>query len=235
MVIEAYDFLELNRKYNCKLQLGLDKEWDNIIAGTNLIRKKEGKATFGMSITQLDGKELINTENKVIWLDKEKTSPAGFYKYFRNVKDENLERYLSFFTFLPIGQIKRYAAMQGREINEGKKALAFEATKIVHGKDAAHKARTEIEALLAKEGNEKDMPSISISRDVLNTSVIDILIGIKILVSKGEGQRFIDQGSLYVNEAKITSIETPLTEADFREGSAIIRRGKKNYTRLILK
>jgi len=235
MVMKAYDFLELSRKYESKLQLGIDKEWFNIIAGTDLIRKKEGKATFGMSIAQLEEKELSNAENKVISLDKEKTSPADFYKYFRNVEEQNLERYLSFFTFLPIGQIKRFAAMQGRELNEGKKALAFEATKIVHGKDAAHKARTEIEALLAKEGNEKDMPSIYISRDVFNTSVVDILIGIKILVSKGEGQRFIDQGSLYVNDAKITSIETPLTEADFSQGSVIIRRGKKNYTRLILK
>ena len=236
MPMQAYDFLELNRKYDCKMQLGGDDQWSNIIAGTDLIRKKEGKSTFGMTfslLTNSEGKKMGKTENGAIWLDKDKTSPVDFYRYFRNVQDEDLEKCLSLLTFLPMGQIKRLAALKGKQINEGKIILAFEVTKIIHGKDEAHKARTEVEGSLSKENN--DIPTFYISRDKLNHHLIDILIEIKILVSKGEGQRFIDQGSLYLNEVKITDIEMPLTEADFIDGSLLIKRGKKNYTKLIIK
>ncbi|MBC8060651.1 MAG: tyrosine--tRNA ligase [Clostridiaceae bacterium] len=237
MPMQAYDFLELNRKYECKLQLGGDDQWSNILAGTDLIRKKEAKTTFGMTFTLLtnsEGKKMGKTENGALWLDKEKTSTIDFYNYFRNIQDEDLEKCLSLLTFLPIGQVKRLGALQGREINEGKKILAFEVTKIIHGKDEAHKVRAEVETALAKEGNEKDIPTFYISKDKLNSSLIDILINIKILVSRGEGQRYIDQGSLYINEVKITNIEILITDADFLQGSLIIKRGKKNYTKLIL-
>ena len=238
MPMQAYDFLTLNRKYDCKLELGGDDQWSNILAGTDLIRKKEGKSTFGMTFTLLtnsEGKKMGKTENGAVWLDKEKTSPIDFYKYFRNVEDEDLEKCLSLLTFIPMGQIRRLVIGQGKELNEGKKALAFEVTKIVHGKDEAHKARTEVEAFLAKESSAKDIPTFYISRDKLNSSLIDILMEINILVSKGEGQRYIDQGSLYLNDVKITDIEILLTEADFIQGSLSIKRGKKNRTKLILK
>ena len=237
MPMQAYDFLELNRKYGCKLQLGGDDQWSNIIAGTDLIRKKEGKSTFGMTfalLTNSEGKKMGKTEKGAIWLDKEKTSPIDFYRYFRSIEDEDLEKCLSLLTFLPMGQIKRLAALPGKQINQGKIILAFEVTKIVHGKDEAHKARTEVEGLLSKESNEKDIPTFYISKNKLNSSLIDILIGIKILVSRGEAQRFIDQGSLYLNDVKIIDIEVLLVETDFLQGGLIIKRGKKNYTRLIL-
>ena len=237
MLMQGYDFLELNRKYGCNLELGGDDQWSNILAGTDLIRRKEAKPAFGMTFTLLtnsEGKKMGKTENGAIWLDKEKTSPYDFYQYWRNVNDSDVGKCLSLLTFLPMDQIKRLASLKDAAINEAKKVLAFEVTKLIHGEEEAGKARAAAEALFSSGNDMSDVPTVSITRDKVNSPIIDILVETKIMVSKGEGRRLIEQGGLSINGVKVTEISTLLTEVDFAGGSVLVKRGKKNYNKIIL-
>ena len=237
MLMQGYDFLELNRKYGCNLELGGDDQWSNILAGTDLIRRKEARPAFGMTFTLLtnsEGKKMGKTENGAIWLDKEKTSPYDFYQYWRNVNDADVGKCLSLLTFLPMDQIKRLAALKDEAINEAKKVLAFEVTKLIHGEEEAMKARAAAEALFSSGSNMSDVPTVSITRDKIDSSIIDILAETKIMVSKGEGRRLIEQGGLSINGVRVTEIAATLTEADFAGGSVLVKRGKKNYNKIVI-
>ena len=237
MLMQGYDFLELNRKYGCNLELGGDDQWSNILAGTDLIRRKEARPAFGMTFTLLtnsEGKKMGKTENGAIWLDKEKTSPYDFYQYWRNVNDADVGKCLSLLTFLPMDQIKRFAALKDEAINEAKKVLSFEVTKLIHGEEEATKARAATEALFSSGSDMSDVPTVSITRDKIASPIIDILAETKIMVSKGEGRRLIEQGGLSINGVRVTEITATLTEADFAGGSVLVKRGKKNYNKIVI-
>lgn len=237
MLMQGYDFLELNRKYGCVMELGGDDQWSNILAGVDLIRRKEGKPAFGMTFTLLtnsEGKKMGKTEKGAVWLDKEKTSPYEFYQYWRNVNDADVEKCLALLTFLPMDEVRRLGALEGAEINEAKKVLAYEVTKIIHGEEEAEKAKSAAEALFSGAGNLENVPTSSISKESLNRPILDVLVELKILPSKGEGRRLIQQNGLSLNDVKITDVNRTLVEDDFKDGYALIKRGKKNYNRIVI-
>ncbi len=237
MLMQGYDFLELNRKYGCVMELGGDDQWSNILAGVDLIRRKEGKPAYGMTFTLLtnsEGKKMGKTEKGAVWLDKEKTSPYEFYQYWRNIDDSDVEKCLALLTFLPMDEVRRLGALQGAEINEAKKVLAYEVTKIIHGEEEAEKAKSAAEALFSGAGNLETVPTSAITKDALNRPILDVLVELKILPSKGEGKRLIQQNGLSINDTKIADINRVLVEEDFKNGYALIKRGKKNYNRIVI-
>ncbi|APF26303.1 tyrosine--tRNA ligase [Clostridium sporogenes] len=238
MLMQGYDFLELNRKYNCVMELGGDDQWSNILAGVDLIRRKESKSAYGMTFTLLtnsEGKKMGKTESGALWLDPEKTSPYEFYQYWRNVADADVEKCLRLITFLPMDEVRRLSSLEGAEINEAKKVLAFEVTKLIHGEEEAEKAKVAAEALFG--GNAKDlgnMPTAYIGKDDLNNPLVDLLVKYEIFPSKSEARRLIKQGGLYVNDEKVTDINLVVTEEHVTEDGIMIRRGKKNFNRIVV-
>jgi tyrosyl-tRNA synthetase len=239
MLMQGYDFLELYRRFGCRLQLGGDDQWSNIIAGVNLVRKAEGADAYGMTFTLLTtstGKKMGKTEAGAIWLDPEKTSPYDFYQYWRNVDDADVRKCLALLTFLPMDEVNRLGSLEGQEINEAKKVLAFEVTKLVHGEDEADKAMKAAEALFENAGDSENMPGTALSRETLesNSKIVDILVLTGLTSSKGEGKRLIQQGGIYVNDERIDSFDRNISEKDFTGGSMMIRKGKKVYHRVTL-
>jgi tyrosyl-tRNA synthetase len=237
MLMQGYDFLELNRRYGCVLQLGGDDQWSNILAGADLIRRKEGKAAYGMTFTLLttsEGKKMGKTEKGAVWLDAEKTSPYEFYQYWRNVGDADVEKCLSLLTFVPMDEVRRLSSLKDKEINEAKKVLAFEVTKLVHGEEEAQKAKTAAEALFGCGKDMSSVPTSTISRELLGTPILDVLAATGIIPSKSEGRRLIQQGGLVVNDEQVKDINTLVTEDFFQDGKMLVRRGKKNYNQIVL-
>jgi tyrosyl-tRNA synthetase len=237
MLMQGYDFLELNRRYNCSLQMGGDDQWSNILAGVDLIRRKESKPAFGMTFTLLtnsEGKKMGKTENGAVWLDKDKTSPYEFYQYWRNVADADVEKCLALLTFLPMDEVRKLGSLQDAAINEAKKVLAYEVTKIIHGEEEAQKAKTAAEALFSGGQDMSAVPTVTIEKNVLGCTILDLLVETKILPSKSEARRLIQQGGLTINDEKITDINMVLKEENFQDGSMLIRRGKKNYNRIVV-
>ncbi|MFL0196653.1 tyrosine--tRNA ligase [Clostridium sp. WILCCON 0269] len=238
MLMQGYDFLQLNREYGCTFQMGGDDQWANIIAGVNLIRKKERKPAFGMTFTLLtksDGKKMGKTEGGAIWLDKEKTSPYDFYQYWRNVDDADVEKCLSLLTFLPMDEVKRLSSLSGEKINEAKKALAYEVTKIIHGQEEAEKAKEAADALFSGGENLNSVPTIEMDESHLGCSIVELLVNMHVVPSKSEARRLIKQNGLTVNGEKINDSNLIVTKAHFKDGEMIIRRGKKNYNRIMIK
>lgn len=237
MLMQGYDFLVLNQKYGCTMQLGGDDQWSNIIAGMELIRRKESKSSYGMTCTLLtnsEGKKMGKTENGALWLDAEKTSPYDFYQYWRNVADSDVEKCLSLLTFVPMDEVRRLSALKDEKINEAKSILAYEVTKLIHGEEEAMKAKSAAEALFGGGVNMSDVPTISIPMDMKSALLIDILVYTKVLPSKAEARRLIEQGGLTINDKRIEDKNATLLEEDFKEGSVLIKRGKKKYYSLII-
>lgn len=237
MLMQGYDFYELNKRYNCIMEFGGDDQWSNIIAGVELIRKKENKPAYGMTFTLLttsEGKKMGKTEGGAVWLDKDKTSPYDFYQYWRNVEDADVEKCLALLTFLPMGEVRRLGALKDKEINEAKKVLAYEVTKIVHGEEEAEKAKKAAESLFGAGGDLSNVPTTAINKEMLNKTLLEILVSAGIIPSKAEGKRLIIQGGLSLNNSKVTDFNAVVTEADFKDGSIMIKRGKKNYNRIII-
>ena len=236
MIMQSYDFLVLNRKYQCRLELGGDDQWSNIIGGVELVRRVEGKEVYGMTFTLLttsEGKKMGKTENGAVWLDPNKTSPFDFYQYWRNVADADVIRCLKILTFLPLTQIQAMEAWEGSELNRAKEILAFEVTKLIHGEEEAQKAQEAARSLFGGEGNTENMPSTELTlQDSLG--ILDILVKTKLAPSKGEGRRLIEQGGITVQDKKISDPTTQLTKEDFPEGFIIIKKGKKVYHKVIL-
>jgi len=238
MLMQGYDFLVLNQKYGCTMQLGGDDQWSNIIAGMELIRKKESKASYGMTCTLLtnsDGKKMGKTENGALWLDADKTSPYDFYQYFRNVSDLDVEKCLSLLTFVPMDEIKRLSSLKDEKINEGKKVLAYEVTKLIHGEEEATKAQSAAEALFSGGADMSNVPTISVPEDMRNSGLMDILVYTKVVPSKAEARRLIEQGGLTINDIRIDNKNATLVDDDFKGGSVLIKKGKKKYYSLIIK
>ena len=238
MLMQGYDFYELNQRYGCVLQFGGNDQWTNIISGVELVRKKVQKPAFGVTIvllTNSQGQKMGKTVSGALWLDKEKTSPYEFYQYFRNVDDADVQKCLALLTFIPMEEVKRLGALPGSEINEAKKVLAFEVTKLIHGEEEAIAAQAAAQALFSGGADMTSVPTIEIDKSQLEVTIVDFLVNTKILPSKGEARRLIQQGGLNINEEKVSDGSMIVTENNFPEGSMLMRRGKKSYNRIILK
>jgi len=239
MLMQAYDFLELYRKYNCVLQLGGDDQWSNILAGADLIRRKEGAEVYGLTFTLLttsEGKKMGKTESGALWLDPEKTSPYDFYQYWRNINDPDVENCLALLTFLPMEEVKRLGSLPGEQINEAKRVLAYEVTKLVHGEDEAIKARDTAESLFGSGKNFDNVPSTRINVEQVSAGIgiLDLMLRANLIPSRGEGKRLIAQGGVSVNGNKVTDIFYVVGEKDFLNGKLMIRKGKKTYHQIII-
>lgn len=237
MIMQAYDFLELNRLTGCVMQMGGADQWSNILAGADLIRRKESKPAFGLTFTLLttsDGRKMGKTERGALWLDPEKTSPYDFYQYWRNVDDADVAKCLALLTFLPMEEVRRLGALQDQEINTAKKVLAYEVTQLVHGKEDADKAQQAAEALFGGAGALDNAPTVLISREMIGTKLVDILANTGVFASKSEGRRLIQGGGLYVGETKVADPEMLLTAELLDGDSVLVRKGKKSYHRLVV-
>ncbi len=236
MIMQSYDFLELHRRYNLKLEMGGDDQWSNIIGGVELTRRKTGDAVYGLTFTLLtksDGKKMGKTAGGALWLDKEKTPVYDFYQYWRNVDDADVEKCLALLTFLPMEEVHRLGSLQDAAINEAKKVLAYEVTKLVHGQEEADKAQSAAEAVFGGSGSNENMPTIQLTAENEGQKLLDILVGAQVFESKGEGRRLIKQNGLSLNDAKLADPDYVLTDGDFTDGEAIVRKGKKKFYRLV--
>ncbi|MDR3085838.1 MAG: tyrosine--tRNA ligase [Christensenellaceae bacterium] len=240
MLMQSYDFLELFRRYGCRVQLGGDDQWSNILSGADLIRRKEQEAAFAVTFRLLltsTGEKMGKTVGGALWLDRDRTSPYDFYQYWRNIDDADVENCLAMLTFLPMDEVRRLGALRGSEINEAKKVLAFELTKIVHSKDDAAAAQAAAEALFGGAENGADAPATELSREGLaeNKRVIDLMVLCGLCKSRGEGRRLVQGGGVYVNGEALADPDGEVSEDDFGAEGLLLRKGKKVYHRLVLK
>jgi len=239
MIMQSFDFLELNRRFNCNLQLGGNDQWSNILGGVDLIRKKEQKPAFGLTFTLLtnsEGKKMGKTEKGAVWLDPEKTSPYEFFQYWRNVDDADVERCLALLTFLPMEEVRRLGALQDSAINEAKEVLAFEVTKNVHSEEDAIKAREAARALFAGGSDKSNMPTTEMdaARFEEGIGLLALLTEVGLTASNGEARRLVQQGGVTMNDAKITDFRHTVTMDDFNDGELILKKGKKKFHRITL-
>lgn len=234
MLMQSYDFLHLYETYGCKLQIGGNDQWSNIIGGVELIRKIGKDDSFGLTfklLTTKEGKKMGKTEKGALWLDPKKTSPYEFYQYWRNIEDSSVENVLKMLTFLPLDTINELSSLKDEKINEAKKIAAFEITKLIHGEEEAKKAEEASNALFSGLGSLENMPTIKI--ETVNISIIDAIIKTGIAPSKGQARTLINQGGISLNDTKITDINYILSENDFEKGYAILKKGKKIFYKLI--
>ncbi len=240
MIMQAYDFLELHKRYNCKMQFGGNDQWSNIIAGVNLVRKSEQAQVYGLTfklLTTSEGKKMGKTESGAIWIDPNKTSPYEFYQYFRNVADADVGNCLALLTFMPMAEVRRLSALEGSEINLAKEILAYEVTKIVHGEAAADGAKEAAKALFGGGGPSENIPTGEVSRErvMQGVKLLDVLLEIGFIPSRSEGRRLIEQNGLMMGDEKITDINHPLTLEAFADEKVLIKKGKKNYLQLVIR
>lgn len=234
MLMQSYDFLMLRRKYGCIMQLGGDDQWSNIIGGIELNRRSDGNEVFGLTVKLLqtsDGKKMGKTEKGAVWLNPEKTSPYEFYQYWRNIGDSDVIHTMKMLTFMPLSEIEQYENLEGQDINRAKERLAYEVTKLIHSEEEAKKAQAAARALFGNGDNLNDMPSTAI--DAVGKSIIDAMLEIKLVPTKSEGRRLIQQGGVMLNGKKVTDPSVLLTADDFSDGYAIIKKGKKVYHKIM--
>lgn len=233
MIMQSYDFYHLFKEYGCNMQFGGDDQWSNMLGGTELIRKKLGKDAYAMTITLLlnsEGKKMGKTANGAVWLDPNKTSPFEFFQYWRNVGDNDVLKCIRMLTFLPLEQIDEMDSWEGAKLNEAKEILAYELTKLVHGEEEAEKAKTASHALFAGGGDDSNMPTTNITEDQLNDGAIgimDLMVACKLVASKSEARRLVQQGGVFVNDEKIAAIDFAVTKDMLKDGVKI-RKGKKD-------
>ncbi|MBP2640179.1 MAG: Tyrosyl-tRNA synthetase [Firmicutes bacterium] len=237
MLMQAYDFLELNRQCDCIMQMGGDDQWSNILAGADLIRRKESKPAYGLTFTLLttsDGRKMGKTEKGALWLDSDKTSPYDFYQYWRNIDDADVEKCLALLTFLPMEEVKRLGALKDKEINIAKKTLAYEVTQLIHGKEEATKAQQAAEALFGGSGALDNAPTVTVPASAIGTKLLDVLSFTGIVSSKSEGRRLIQQGGLYIGDTTVGDPDFLFTADLLDNNTLLIRKGKKNYHRIVV-
>ena len=234
MIMQAYDFLELNRRHGCVMQLGGDDQWSNIIAGTDLIRRKEGKQAYGMTfnlLTTSDGKKMGKTMAGAVWLDREKTTPYEFFQYWRNIEDASVEKCLALLTFLPMDEVRRLGALEGSEINHAKEVLAYEVTKPVHSKEDADAAMEAARALFTNNNASANAPTTEVELPRLESgiAILEVLKETGLVPSSSEARRLISQGGISVNDIKVESIDFNVTADMLNDGVLMIKKGKKTY------
>ena len=240
MLMQSYDFLVLYQRYGCNMQLGGDDQWSNILGGIDLIRRVESKESYGMTFTLLttsEGRKMGKTERGALWLDAAKTSPFDFYQYWRNVNDHDVIKCLKLLTFLPMKEISKLSTLRDEKINEAKKVLAYEVTKLVHGEDEAAKAGQLAEALFGRGGSTADMPVTELTEAELSggMNIVDLLVKTGLAPSKGEGRRLIQQGGVYIGDKTVEATDMSVTKDLFTDGELIVKKGKKTYHKVIIK
>ncbi|MEL4106192.1 tyrosine--tRNA ligase [Oscillospiraceae bacterium WX1] len=239
MIMQSYDFYELFVKYGCNMQFGGDDQWSNMLGGTELIRKKLQKDAHAMTITLLlnaEGKKMGKTQSGAVWLDPNKTSPFDFYQYWRNVGDADVIKCLKMLTFLPLEEITRMEAWQGADLNRAKEILAYELTDLVHGQEEADKAQQTARDLFSS-GGAGTMPTAELSADDLTDGSVDILtvlVKSGLCASKSEARRAVEQGGVEAGGEKIIEFSKCFAAADLQGDGVIIKRGKKNFKRVVL-
>ena len=238
MIMQSYDFFNLYKEYGCNMQFGGDDQWSNMLGGTELIRRKLGKDAYAMTITLLlnsEGKKMGKTQSGAVWLDPKKTSPYDFYQYWRNVADADVLKCLRMLTFLPLEQIDEMDKWEGSQLNKAKEILAYELTALVHGEEEAKKADTAAKSLFAGGAKGGSVPTTEITKDELGEGlqIIEVLEKCKLIPSRGEGRRLVQQGGVRVNEEKVTDIGTVITaEMCDEDGIIMIQKGKKTFHQL---
>ena len=239
MIMQSYDFYYLHEKYGCNMQFGGDDQWSNMLAGTELIRKKTGKDAYALTIpllTNSEGQKMGKTAKGALWLDPAKTSPYEFFQYWRNVDDAKVDSCLKMLTFIPIEEIEQMEKWPGERINEKKEILAFEITKLVHGEEEAQKALNAARALFSGEGDDANMPTTELSQEEVGDGIglLDLLVLTKLAASKGEARRLIDQGGISINGEKISDVNLRLGQQELSD-SIKIKKGKKSFHKVVLK
>ena len=239
MIMQSYDFLELYRRVNCKLQMGGNDQWSNIINGVDLCRRVDSASVYGMTfklLTTSEGVKMGKTVSGAVWLDADKTSPYEFYQYWRNVNDADVKNCLALLTFIPMEEVERLGNLEGSEINKAKEILAFEVTKLVHGEEEAKKADTAAKILFGNSTADADLPSSELTKDELASGLnfISLLQKTELIASRGEGRRLIQQGGVYINDERVSDVDFKITLDDFIDDSLMIRKGKKVYHKVLL-
>lgn len=240
MIMQSYDFLVLNRKFNCRLELGGDDQWSNIIGGVELVRKKDSKDVYGLTfvlLTTSQGTKMGKTEKGALWLDPQKTTPYEFYQYWRNVDDKDVIKCFKVLTFIPLEQIKKYEQDQKENINKVKEILAFELTKLVHGEECALVAQEEAKRIFSEGDIFSENLILKLNKEDLKDDKIDLmslLVKLEMSTSKSESRRLIQQGGISINKEKTLDTNLELSSKELSKG-LIIKKGKKIYKKVIMK
>ena len=240
MLMQSYDFLELFHRYGCRLEMGGNDQWSNMLGGADLVRRKDNEKAFACTFQLLlthDGRKMGKTEKGALWLDPNKTSPFDFYQYWRNVDDKDVEKCLGLLTFLPMDEVHRLGALEGSAINEAKKVLAYEVTKLVHGEEEAQKAAEAAQALFAGGANGQNVPSFEVTRDMLaeDARVTTMLALAGMCRSRSDARKQVEAGAVLVADEKVTDVNAVITAEQFGVDGLMLRKGKKTFCRLILK
>ncbi|MEG0898757.1 MAG: tyrosine--tRNA ligase [Oscillospiraceae bacterium] len=241
MIMQSYDFLSLFEKYGCNMQFGGDDQWSNMLAGTDLIRRKLGKDAYAMTITLLlnsEGKKMGKTQKGAVWLDPAKTSPFEFFQYWRNIDDNDVIKCLKMLTFIPLDEIKAMEAWEGTSrINEAKEILAFELTKLVHDEEEANKALDAAKSLFSTGNDSENIPTVTISTNEFTNDeigLLDLLVKTNLLPSKGEARRLVQQGGITIDDVKVDDATISINKSEFDKGSIMIKKGKKSFNKVII-
>lgn len=240
MLMQSYDFLELFHRYGCRLQMGGNDQWSNMLGGADLIRRKERESAFACTFQLLlthDGRKMGKTEKGALWLDPEKTSPFDFYQYWRNVDDKDVAKCLGLLTFLPMDEVRRLAALEGSEINEAKKALAFEVTKLVHGEAEAQKAAEAAQALFAGGCTGGSIPTCEITAEMLaeDARVTTMLVRACLCKSQSDARNQLKSGAVFLGEDKIEDFGAQVCAEQLQGDGIMLKKGKKGFCRLVFK
>lgn len=234
MLLQSYDFLELNKSHGCIMQMGGNDQWSNILGGVELIRRKEQKPAYGLTfnlLTTSEGKKMGKTQKGAVWLDPAKTTPYEFYQYWRNIEDIKVKECLGLLTFLPMEEVNRLGGLEGAEINKAKEVLAYEITKLIHGEDEAAKAQEATKALFSGGAKLDNVPSTLMNESTFTEgiNILDLLLQAKLVPTKSEGRRNVQQGGVRINDIQEKDIDRLLTLADFTNGEMMIQKGKKTH------
>ena len=239
MIMQAYDFYHLHQNYGCNMQFGGDDQWSNMLAGTELIRKKTGDDAYAMTITLLmnsEGKKMGKTAKGAVWLDPNKTSPFEFYQYWRNVDDADVMKCIKMLTFIPIEEIEKMEHWEDSRINEKKEILAYELTSLVHGKEEAEKAQSSARALFGGNSDDANIPTVELTESDFNDgkiSIVQIMTKCGFASSNGEAKRLVQQGGVSVNDNAVNTLDTSFTTDEVKEGLKV-RKGKKHFKKVTL-
>lgn len=240
MIMQSYDFYKLFQDYGCNMQFGGDDQWSNMLGGTELIRRKLGKDAHAMTITLLlnsEGKKMGKTAKGAVWLDPEKTSPFEFFQYWRNVADDDVLKCIRMLTFLPLEEIKKMESWEGAKLNEAKEILAYELTKLVHGEEEADKAKASAKELFSS-GNATNMPTVELTENDMtdgSIGILNLLTKSGMVPSNSEARRAVQQGGVAIDGEKVTDTHTEITAEQLSGEGLVLKKGKKNFRKMILK
>ncbi|NCB36208.1 MAG: tyrosine--tRNA ligase [Clostridia bacterium] len=240
MLMQSYDFLQLFQTQGCRLQIGGDDQWSNILSGADLIRRKEREDAFALTcklIMTADGKKMGKTEKGALWLDPARTTPYDFYQYWRNVQDADVEKFLGLLTFLPMDEVRRLGALKDSAINEAKRVLAFEITKMIHGEEEANKAQDAAQTLFGGGGEMENVPTFEVNAAMLaeDNRLTTLLALCGLCASRGEARKMVQAGAVMVGEDKASDFEARVEASQIGSDGLLLRKGKKNYCRLVMK